>query len=386
LNTTGRGYKACLFHPKLGNVAVEGRIHIERLALRFQSSEITDEIPMDRVAVGMEEDGERVCIRDRSRPGLMILTPDPSILENRSFAPARQLRAEVNAMATRREISRRLRIVLYFVIGCVVVTALGSWATSVMVRLLVARVPPTWEQEFGDSQIRKLRAGDILVNDSNQLARLTALAAPLTKVMPGAAAGVKFYIVDDDEPNAFALPGGHVVVNTGLLDMVDNPEELMGVLAHEMAHVSERHIARHLISAAGPFVIFGVFLHSREGLLNLLSTGSGMMIVQGYSQEYETEADDVGWKYLVAADINPRGMISMFRKFQDYEALQRGSLDVPQAFRSHPALDKRIARLERRLNKLPPGLEFIEMTNQVPKPGTSGQRGVYRRLLKSRAP
>src|SRR5260370_31387626 len=96
-------------------------------------------------------------------------------------------------------------------------------------------------------------------------------------------------------------------------------DELVGVIAHESAHITQNNHARKIISAAGPVLIFGVFLHSRSGLLNLLGEGSGFMLVQGFSQEYETEADEIGWKYLTAANIDPRGMVGVFRKLKTYE-------------------------------------------------------------------
>jgi predicted Zn-dependent protease len=367
LNAFGQSYKASLFHPNLGNEAVEGTIQLDRWMLRFQSPGLAEEIPVDRVIVELEEDSERVCLKDPDRPELRIFTDDLSILENRSFHAANAVRERMSVVATRREISRRLRLILYVFIGCAFVTMLGSWATGAMVRSLVAHVPPEWEEKFGEAEIEELRSAGAFVDDTNQVARLAALAAPLMQVVPAAKTGIKFHIQHDDDPNAFALPGGHVVVNTGLLRMVDTPEELLAVLAHELAHVSEKHIARHVISAAGPLVIFGVFFHSQNGLVNLLSAGSGIMVVQGFSQEYETEADDVGWKYLVAANIDPRGMAGTFRKFKALEGKQMAGLNLPQAFSSHPALDKRIARLDARWKRLSNKSGFQTLTNPIPK-------------------
>jgi predicted Zn-dependent protease len=88
--------------------------------------------------------------------------------------------------------------------------------------------------------------------------------------------------------------------------------------------------------------------------------GKALMIGQGFSQEYETEADNVGWDYLVKANIDPRGMIEMFRKLNAYET-HRKALKLPQAFRSHPALEKRIRRLEAKWRKLPRKSGFLEL-------------------------
>jgi len=199
------------------------------------------------------------------------------------------------------------------------------------------------------------------VEDTNRVAQLAALAAPLFRVLPRTQTEYRFHLVDDDEPNAFALPGGHIIVRTGLLKLADQPEDVLGVIAHEVAHVTEKHGFRKEVSSAGPFLIFEVFLGGRGGAVSVLAGGSALLVSQSFSQEYEMEADDVGWQYLVAANIDPRGMIDMFRKFKADEAKQKIRLNVPQAFSSHPALEKRIARLEAKWKKLPRKSGFVEL-------------------------
>jgi predicted Zn-dependent protease len=84
------------------------------------------------------------------------------------------------------------------------------------------------------------------------------------------------------------------------------------------------------------------------------------LISQSFSQEYEKEADDVGWDYLVKANIDPRGMIEMFQKLKFVEA-QQSSTMMPKAFDSHPDIDKRIARLKAKWKKLPRKAGFVEL-------------------------
>jgi beta-barrel assembly-enhancing protease len=177
------------------------------------------------------------------------------------------------------------------------------------------------------------------------------MAAPLIEVLPKDGTEFKLHVMDEEEPNAFALPGGHMIVTTGLLRLADRPEQIVGVLAHEVAHVTQRHAIRQQIAAAGPTLIFQVFLSSRGGLLSLLSGGSQLLIEQSFSQEYEIEADDVGWNYLVAASIDPRGLAEMLHKFKLEEERRKESPGL-QAFSSHPATDKRIRRLEKKWRQL----------------------------------
>ena len=345
-----------MFHPGPGHEVVEGRVFVDRGALTFQSKAATLNIPFKQLIVELGDEEGRIYFKDKQFPNLRIFTEDVSILQDRRFLFVRE---QLERSLTRQEIVRRLRITAYAVVSCMLLGWLCVCATGVMVRSLVAQVPPEWEQKMGDTKIAELKGEGVLVDDSNRIAKLTALVAPLMQVVPKGTQ-FKFHIMKTEVPNAFALPAGHIVVTSALLDLADN-DELVGVIAHESAHITQKHHARKIISSAGPLLIFGIFLHSRSGLLDLFSRGSEFMLTQGFSQEYESEADEVGWKYLVAANIDPRGMMGIFRKFKTYEEKGKGAGVLPQAFQSHPALDKRIARLEAEWKKLPRKSGFAEL-------------------------
>jgi predicted Zn-dependent protease len=234
-----------------------------------------------------------------------------------------------------------------------------------MVSAIVARVPPQWEQQYGDGLMTELHSEMTFVDDTNRVAQLAALAAPLLRVLPPAQREYQFHIVEDDEPNAFALPGGHIVVTTGMLQRA-TPAELLGAVAHEVAHVTLKHGFRKVISEAGPFLICQIFLRGRNGAAGVLAGGSALLIGQSFSQEYEMEADDTGWQYLVKANLDPRGLTDLLRSLKSYEAEHKPLDALPQAFQSHPALDKRIARLEAKWKKLPRKTGFIELKESEP--------------------
>jgi beta-barrel assembly-enhancing protease len=358
LNEINQGFEAGLFHPDFGNEVVNGRIFLDRWKLRFVSDLVSEEIPMEAVEVEFEQGSDRIYFADPNRPDLKIFTSDQSILKHPSLRQSNKIQEQMTVVLGRRELNRAIRVTLYFLAGCALATWFCSVVLSFMVRAIASGVPMEWEERFGQEEIDKLRKEGALVDDTNQIAQLTQLAQPLIKVLPANRQNLKFYILNDPFPNAFALPGGFVVVHNGLLQMTETPEELLGVLAHEIAHETQRHVIRHRIAAAGPLVIFGVFLHSRSGTGNLLALGSGLMIYQGFSQGYETEADEVGWSYLVAAKIDPRGMI---RTFEKLKAAEGESHFGPQAFASHPALSKRIAMLQKKWNKLDQKTGFLEL-------------------------
>ena len=161
--------------------------------------------------------------------------------------------------------------------------------------------------------------------------------------------------------NAFALPGGDVLVTTRLLEIADRPEEIAGVVAHELAHVTQKHGFRKIISSLGPYLIFRVFLGNAAGVLGIIGESSELLVNQSFSQEYELEADEVGWKSLVAARIDPRGLPDMLRKLQHDEQKLHAELPQLHAFSSHPAIQKRIQRLEEKWMKLKDKSGFVPL-------------------------
>jgi beta-barrel assembly-enhancing protease len=242
-----------------------------------------------------------------------------------------------------------------------------SMLTGLMVRALVARVPVQWERDLGDGLMAELKENEVFLEDAKLKAKLDRALAPLLPVLPKNGPGFKFYIIDNPLPNAFALPGGHVMVNNSLIQLIDRPEELAGVIAHELAHVTQKHGFRKIISEAGPYLIVKIFLGGGRSTVGMLGASSQLLVRQSFSQEYELEADDVGWKYMVAARIDPRGMINMLKRLKaEQDKWPFGHLE-PAAFSSHPATEKRIRRLETKWNKLKDKSAFIEYDQAEPR-------------------
>jgi Zn-dependent protease with chaperone function len=351
LSLLKQSFEAYAIHPDNGNELAHGEISFSSQALKFQAREITWEIPLHHLVAEVRvDDEERITLTDPGQPGLEIFADDFSLLDCLDIPALAQARSKLTARLQKREINRRLKILAYCLGVIVVMTWFGGVATRFMVRSIAARVPASWDQRFGSNAMVEFRAEEKFIDDTNAIARLAEVAQPLLQVLPKQPNGYQFHIVEDEEANACALPGGHIVVNTGLLKMVDRPEQLLGVIAHEMAHVTEHHAYRHEISMAGPFMVFKMFLGSSSSSGAILSGGTALILNADFSQEFENEADVKGWDYLVAANIDPRGMIETFEKFKKLSGDDVQFL--PQSLQSHPSLDKRIKQLERKWSKL----------------------------------
>ena len=347
-------------HPSLGEEPARGRLVLIQWRLRFEAENLTFEIPVTRLRIERDQDDPtQFWFFDPQNPGWRIYTFGEEILSASCLLQQPNTRNQIRALQAGRDLRRRLKLTFGFLAGFAALCLVGSMALGFMVRAIVQRVPPKWEQKLGDDAMKEIRRRVVFVEDTNLQARLERAVAPLMNALPQGAPPCRFYLLEEPLPNAFALPGGYVVVCTGLMKLADRPEEIAGVIAHELAHVTEKHGLRMLISSAGPFFIVKTFFGGGEGLFGMLGAGSQLLVRQGFSQEYEQEADDVGWQLLVSARIDPRGLPDMLRKLED--AYSNMSIIRPEmgAFSSHPATEKRIQRLDTKWKTLKDKSGFI---------------------------
>jgi len=175
-------------------------------------------------------------------------------------------------------------------------------------------------------------------------------------------------VIDTDELNAFALPGGFFYVNSGLILAADNEAELAGVMAHEIAHVAACHVAReqtrgNIVNLASIPLIFvpgGWAVY--EGTQAALSIGVPLTFMK-FSRNFESEADFLGMEYMYKAGYDPQSFISFFEKIEAQEKKKPGTL--ARAFASHPMTPDRVAAAQHELKTvLPPRDEYVVDTSE----------------------
>jgi predicted Zn-dependent protease len=160
-----------------------------------------------------------------------------------------------------------------------------------------------------------------------------------------------FHVVQDDTINAFAIPGGHVYVHTGLIKNADNAAELAGVLAHEISHVTARHSTEQISRQYGLSILAGLVLGQNPGQLAQIAA----QIVAGgalarFSREAEEEADKLGIQAMAAAGYNPIGMATMFEELLEHRQGQPGR--VEQFFSTHPLTEDRLRTAQQRATQI----------------------------------
>jgi beta-barrel assembly-enhancing protease len=224
------------------------------------------------------------------------------------------------------------------------------------------------EKRLGEQIMREIRRDPDYLDDPVLLEYLESLWMPLLKQARGngninADVDQRFaweiFLVRDRSVNAFALPGGYVGVHLGLIALTASRDELAAVLAHELTHVTQRHIARSisnsqrqsLISAAA--LILGVLAAARSNSVdgaNALILGGQAAAIQGqlnFSRDMEREADRIGFTLLAGAGYSQAGMASMFEKLDQSSRLNDGGA-FPY-LRSHPLTSERIGEARNRL-------------------------------------
>jgi len=344
--------------------AIPGRFRFTLASLLFEHAGGTLELPLSRLVLESGPDGQ-VLFLDADT-GWRVETPDLKILDDVFMLRHMHLRARVREWRARQEGHRSFKFALYFLVVFAAIFFTGWLLVRAATNALVDHAPLAWEEKLTDNVIAE--HPKIFVVDSNdvRLTMVTQLVARIASALPAADQRYPFraVVLDRDVVNAFALPGGRIFVFTGLLDRVRTPEQLAGVLAHEMAHVTHRHGLRKLIAAGGPYYVLRLFISDDQQVLSTVSAGSQLLVNQYYSRDVEREADAAGWHYLVAANIDPRGMADFFQSLSESENVSL----LPEMFRSHPPAAERIAALNKLWEQSDRKSGFVDLSAEFKNP------------------
>ena len=211
------------------------------------------------------------------------------------------------------------------------------------------------EQQVGDEEAKKVEQEMGLVQQPALQAYVRAVGERLVAVSERPAGPWQFEVVDRPEPNAFALPGGHVFVTRGLLVLLNSEDELAGVLGHEIAHVTASHSTKRMgaVVATAPITIAtglaGFAVGIVSPVLGSAVAGSGELITGGlviapFSREQEHEADELGQALAARAGYDPIGIARFLHTLDRDLALQGGEKATFHFLDSHPLTPDREAR------------------------------------------
>jgi beta-barrel assembly-enhancing protease len=214
------------------------------------------------------------------------------------------------------------------------------------------------EQMVGDDFIRRSRQQLDFVNDPELLIYINKVGNRIAEASNHPEQSFNFYLIDDASLNAFAVPGGHIAVHTGLLLEAENEDQLASVLAHEVAHVTQHHIARGIEKSKGNVlttlatVLAAAALGGQAAQAALIyANASAIEKRLSYSREFEREADSIGIRSLYAAGYSPDEMPGFFRTLQRWGRIKESG--APEFLRSHPLTVSRISESAARTENYP---------------------------------
>jgi Zn-dependent protease with chaperone function len=226
--------------------------------------------------------------------------------------------------------------VLGFVVASPLLLLLLFWLQSErIVGWVVDQVSIETERELGKIAFAQVEAGTALIKEGKAVEVIRAMGAKLTQ---GSRYDYQWFIAKDAMINAYAIPGGFVVVNAGLIQAADNAEEVAGVLAHEVQHVERRHSLKGMVHNLGLSAVLNLALGDVGG--GVWAGMATQLATLKYGREHESEADRLGLATLNRAGVDAHGMLRFFEKLNQQDG---GSIAL---LSTHPATADRLAALE----------------------------------------
>jgi Zn-dependent protease with chaperone function len=328
----------------------------EGLALTFsdqQSQPATQTVPFNQLSLeagGFDHDQLVVKWAQGGAGRTLYMKDAPAIAAFRHAAPPELLAHFDRAATSVRQTRATRRTVLLAVAGLLAALTVGIWSGSgALATRAVGLIPPEWEKQIGELALQDLLAREEVVREGPVVDAVKEMTARLTERVANNPYHFTVTVVKSPVVNAFALPGGSVVVFTGLIKEAKSPEEVAGVLGHEINHVLRRHGMERIVKTLGIMAVAAIVFGDQQGLIGLAKQLGIEIVALKYNRDQETEADLEGLRLLHRAKVDPAGMIAFFERLaQSEKDKQRVEL-----LSTHPMSTSRAERLKAELKALP---------------------------------
>lgn len=345
-------FNALYFSPR--QVATGCPCHVDvlptQLAIELSESEV-ETVTLQKFAVksgGFDQD-HLVLTWTHEGEERQLYIKDPTVIEALKNIESSEVGRQVHqsALEATRIRQRRWTWVWISMTSLIVLLA-GLWfGSDVLVRTTVDRIPIEWERQLGDVTRQELLAAQRVMKEGPAADAVEEITHRLTEQFAKSPYRFDVTLVRNDTVNAMALPGGSIIVYTGLVKESESPEEVAGVLAHEVSHVVLRHGLENMVQSVGVIAVITVLMGNQQGLLGLFERLGVQMATMKFSRAKESEADLEGLRLLHKANISPHGMIGFFERLAKTEGTPTALLST------HPMSAERAARLKSEVSSLP---------------------------------
>jgi predicted Zn-dependent protease len=347
-------YECIGFHDALPKGKASGTMDIGQQEILFQIGQECIRLPLQNVQVSLGGASNRLVFFEHPLVnGWSFYTSDLGILRDAHLGSQPAVAALLGQ-------AKRKRVFGWGAIASVIALILALpillvLRMDVVTGMIAKKIPVSWEQQLGETTIAQYQLGKTVMDKKVSDGLLEPLTKPLLAALDNSPYRYQFRIVNDGSLNAFALPGGEVVIHSALILRAESAEELLGVLAHEITHVEQQHGLRGVIGATGIYMIASAVFGDLSGVLATLTSAAPLLLNQSYSRRFETESDLKGFALLQKARINPAGLASFFEKMIEEEKKQLEKIEdeenrelvkgALQFLSTHPASEERIQKL-----------------------------------------
>ncbi len=356
-------YSAVALNSALPEGKTAGRIIFTGFSIRFHSTEGNVELPLTGLIIKRGgTSGHLVLFEHPAYNGWVVYTEDKKILNGLKESGDEMVLKQIGEI---RKKNIKISLIIFLSLTAIVAIIYGLFLLRNPVSKSIARsIPPQWEITLGENVFKGYMEGKRIIDDPVVKERLEKITNRLLSHIPDRRYEFHVTIIEDPVVNAMAVPGGFIALNTGLIVESENGEEVLGVLAHEVAHVTLQHGIRKMIDSLGLIVIVKAFLGNRSGLLGAILDNSSYLLNLKFSREFEQEADEKGFKYMDNANLNPSGLIEAFSGV--LEKIKKSGDDkldrLTNFISTHPDLQQRVDYLTERWNNVKDKKRFIDIS------------------------
>lgn len=242
--------------------------------------------------------------------------------------------------------NRWMRIIVGAVITVTLIFLLAAaslyFLAPKLIEKIAATLPVETEVQIGDKLFEQTKTEFSFNDAQSKIAQQFFDSLRFESSYP-----IRVHVVKSNELNAFAMPGGHIVVYDCIIRTMKSSNELAGLLAHEFSHINKHHSTRTLIQMAGTYGLLSLLVGDVSGIASLIVLNANELLNMSYSRSFEQEADREGVKLLVQRGIDPQGMIQLLKGLKLAETTV-----VPQFLSTHPLTDARITDVKREIKQL----------------------------------
>lgn len=335
------------FHSSFERGKSSGTLKVVDANLIFQGGNQEIQWPLANTKIERGGAADRVLfLTHPDHPDWTLYTTDISILDTPALTNHPDTLREIERIKKKRRryylgLATVLLILFFAVKGCLALK-------EPVIKKIAHKIPASAEIRMGEMFFSQYKMTLKMIENAELNQGMEEITSPLMDVIQDSPYPFKFYLVDSPMVNAAAFPGGSVLVFSGLLLKAETVDEVQGVLAHEISHVTQKHGIRQMMGSAGIYLIVQSLFGDMSGLIAALADQGAFLLTMKYSRDYESEADQVGLEYLYQAGLPLEGMIRFFEKMHEIEkkAGVDGLSELLNFMTTHPATSQRLDRIK----------------------------------------